>query len=436
VLAGLASTLMAVPTVRADDAGPRPGQVIVDPDDARWLRRSGGGSLFMCGPGDPEGFLYRGAERSDGTRAGDQEELIRKLEGTGANCIYMIAVRSHGGDGDPTEDPFLDHDPARGVNRRVLDQWDRWLGLMDRAGIVAFLIFYDDSALVWDTGDEVGDDERAFVRTIVSRLKDHTQLIWCVAEEYGEALSPERVRRLAAEIRAADERCHPIAVHKNSGLAFEEFADDPCIDQFAVQYNVPTAEELHDGLVEAQKASAGQYNLNLAEAADWGIGAEARRKCWACAMAGAYVMVLGMDIEHTDRNDLEDCGRVVRFMEAVDLCGMAPHDELAAGDTQYVLARPGAVYIAYSSHASRSLGLRGVPAGDYALTWLDCATGRTVKATSNVEGDGPRTWPVPDGLGKEVALRVEHGASANERGAALPERTTAAISLRSGASAS
>ena len=34
MLAGLASTLMAVPTVRADDAGPRSGQVIVDPDDA------------------------------------------------------------------------------------------------------------------------------------------------------------------------------------------------------------------------------------------------------------------------------------------------------------------------------------------------------------------------------------------------------------------
>jgi len=399
--------LVAVLGASADDPGPRPGQIIVDPDDARWLRRSGGGSFFMCGPGDPEGFLYRGAERPDGTRAGDQEQLIRRLDGTGANCIYMIAVRSHGGDGGPTEDPFIQHDPALGADPKVLDQWDRWLGTMDRAGIVAFFILYDDSASVWDTGDEVAAPERELIRRIVGRLKEHTHLIWCVAEEYGEALSPERVRRIAAEIRAADDRGHPIAVHKNSGLGFEEFADDPSIDQFAVQYNVPTAEELHDGLVEADKASAGRYNLNLAEAADWGTGTEARRKCWACAMAGAYVMILGMDIEHTQPSDLEDCGRLVRFMEGVDLRGVAAHDELAAGDAQYVLARPGAVYIAYSSHAAGSLGLRGVPAGDYTLSWLDCATGRTEKAARTVEGGELSTWPVPDGMGPELALLVQ-----------------------------
>jgi hypothetical protein len=382
------------------------GQVAVHPDDARWFGRRGGEPVFLCGPGDPEGFLYRGAERRDGTRDGDQSAPIGKLATTGANCIYMAAVRSHGGDGDATEDPFVGHDPARGLNEAVLGQWDGWLTEMDAAGISAFLILYDDSARVWDTGDEVAAEERAFVRGLVGRLAPHKGMVWCVAEEAGEALSPARIRALAAEIRAADTYGHPIAVHLNHGLDFREFADDPNIDQFAVQYNVPTAEELHAGLVEAVRTANGRYNVTMAEAADWGEGPDARRKAWACALAGAYSMALGMDIEHTPLSDLEDCGRLVAFMEQIDLRGMRPHDELADGDTQYVLARPDEAYVVYSSRAASGLGLRDLPAGSYWLRWLDCATGQTASAVAVHEEAGPGAWPVPEGLGPEVALEV------------------------------
>ena len=67
-------------------AAPLPGQIMVNPSHPAWLAyncgANGGGRLdpyFMCGPGDPEGFLYRGWRRVDGTRASDQTGLIRKL---------------------------------------------------------------------------------------------------------------------------------------------------------------------------------------------------------------------------------------------------------------------------------------------------------------------------------------------------------------------
>ena len=68
---------------------PKPVQIIVDPDNVRWLKYQDNGSIFICGPGDPEGFLYRGTLNDDGTRDGDQMELIEKIKGTVANCIYM-----------------------------------------------------------------------------------------------------------------------------------------------------------------------------------------------------------------------------------------------------------------------------------------------------------------------------------------------------------
>ncbi|MGH9839243.1 MAG: hypothetical protein ACREEM_10710, partial [Blastocatellia bacterium] len=66
------------------------GQVIVDPDHPQWLKRQGGGHLFMCGPGDPEGFLYRGKRNAGGARDGDQMAVINKLARHGGNALYLV----------------------------------------------------------------------------------------------------------------------------------------------------------------------------------------------------------------------------------------------------------------------------------------------------------------------------------------------------------
>ncbi len=372
---------------------------------------SPGSPFFLCGPGDPEGFLYRGTLNPDGTRTGDQMALIEKLAPTGANCIYLMAVRSHGGDGDATHNPFLDHDPAKGVNPKVLDQWEQWFEAMDRHGIVIYLFIYDDDALVWKTGDEVGDSEREFIKTLVNRFEHHKHLVWCVAEEYAEKLSVERVRRIAALIRSEDDNRHPIAVHKNHGLDFTEFADDPDIDEFAIQYNVATAEELHAGVVQARRQAKGRYSLNLSEAADWGTGAESRRKCWACAMGGASVMVLGMDIASTAASDLRDCGNVVRFFQKVDWQGLEPHDELACGATTFVLAEPGERYVAYSWAPDGPIGLRQVPAGRYSFEWFDCVAGTFVSQASLQVASGDRLWHRPAGFGVEVVVSIRRDGS-------------------------
>ena len=172
---GVALMVMAAACLaeRGTEGGPAPGQLVVHPANPRWLVRYDPGGkhkpFFMCGPGDPEGFLYRGKLRPDGTRDGDQLKLIKKLKGTGANCIYLMAVRSHGGDGDKTENPFIDNDPKKGLNPKVLDQWDGWFAEMDKAGIVIFFFFYDDSARIWKTGDAVGMGEQRFIHDLVKR---------------------------------------------------------------------------------------------------------------------------------------------------------------------------------------------------------------------------------------------------------------------------
>ena len=394
---------------------PLPGQIVRDTQNPAWLKYHGGGPFFMCGPGDPEGFLYRGDLRADGTRDGDQMALIEKLKGTGANSIYLMAVRSHGGDGEATHNPFIDHDPAKGLNPAVLDQWETWFSEMDRNGIVIFFFIYDDEARIWDTGDRMDDDERRFIRALVTRFKHHKHLIWVTAEEYQERFSPERMIRIAAEIRSTDEHGHPIAVHKLPGLSFSEFAGVPVIDQFAIQYLDAENPQMYDDLAKASRTAAGRYNLNFSEGHPIVDGSVLRHRNWRAAMAGAYVMVLGMDIASTPRADLEDCGRLVRFMESTNFHEMAPRVDLGHADTDYVLAKPDHSYIAYGLAETaagdlRRLGLRDLSTGTYDLRWFDPVSGATVEQAGLALEAGDHAWDKPDSFGGEAALYLRRRA--------------------------
>jgi hypothetical protein len=362
----------------------------------------------MCGPGDPEGFLYRGTRNPDGTRSGDQMVLINKLSGTGANCIYLMAVRSHGGDGDATQNPYVDSDLSKGLDQDILDQWETWFTAMDNNGIVIFFIFYDDSAQPFGkelpASGNLKPEETAFIDGMVSRFKHHKHLIWCVAEEYSEGLSGTHALKIAERIKEADDREHPVAIHQHHGTSFD-FNGHLSFDQFAVQWNVDTAAELHAGAVAAWNDVNGLKNINLAEFQPMPTGAELRQKIWAIAMGGAYSMILFMDIASTPVSDLQTCGRLVQFMEATRFNETSPHDELARGDTDYVLADPGRVYIAYGD-AADSVGLE-VLAGRYRIGWYDVQKGRWAEAGIWDLPSGEQVFGRPEDFGEKAALYLE-----------------------------
>lgn len=385
--------------------GPVPGQIVVDSDHPAWFKYHGAGPFFLCGPGDPEGFLYRGTRNPDGTRNGDQTVLIDKLAASGANSIYLMAVRSHGGDGGAMENPFIGGDPANSVSDSILDQWETWFTAMDDNGIVIYFFLYDDASCLdhplWDTGDAVGPAEGQFIDTLVSRFKHHKHLIWCVKEEYSEALSVPRAERIAERIRSADDRHHPVAVHQTSGTSFD-FNGSDVVHQFAAQFSGTTAEQLHADTVAAWENVKAAVNVNVAEFPAAGSGDVLRRKLWSVAMGGGYVMVFGMDIASTPPGDLSICGDLVEFMESTVFNRMTPRDDLSRSGTRYVLADPGNAYILYGTDTD-TLGLL-VEAGRYDLRWFDPVTGSWVLGGGVDLVDGDWAFPVPSGFQSEAVL--------------------------------
>jgi hypothetical protein len=161
-------------------------------------------------------------------------------------------------------------------------------------------------------------------------------------------------------------------------------------------------------MVRAFADARGRYNLNMSEIAYGGIGKgeQSRRKMWAMAMGGAYIMVNGMDIATTAVGDLEDCGRMVRFFESAAVHRMAPHDELAHGATKYVLADPGEGYVGWCDDARGPVGFKQMKAGRYNLAWLDCTNGRQVVQRGVAVPGGDTAWPIPAGIGRELALHA------------------------------
>ena len=389
-------------------AEPLPGQIVVHPETNRWFAynrdANGDGRLdpfFLCGAGDPEGFLYRGSLQSDGTRDGDQLELIERMGQSGANSIYMQIVRSHGGDGPSDHNPWVDSDPSLGLNPAILDQWEGWFTAMDEAGIAIYLLFYDDSTRVWSA--DAGPQELAFVRDIVNRFEHHTHMIWGLAEEYEEAYSAEHMSALAAEIRAADDHDHPIAIHTLARTDLPELADDPHVDQHMLQLESGGQQWVHGRVRSAWSHANGRYGVNMSEAIEHGTGMTMRLKNWAAALGGGYVMVLGMDIANTTDADLAACGRQRLFFESTDFTRMAPHNELATGYTDHVLALPGETYIVYAHGLGGQLGVRDLAAGTYALSWFDPVSGAQVEQTHELPG-GESRWSAPSQFGSEAVI--------------------------------
>ena len=422
--------------------GPQLGQIMVDPDNPSWLvynrDENGDGRpdpYFLCGPGDPEGFLYRGKRNPNGTRNGDQDELIEKVRVNGGNCIYLMAVRTHGGDAwkdaerDPENFPDKDHNPwiaqnpAFGLNPDILDQWELWFTEMDRNGITIYLFIYDDAIRV---GEQIGwhlektgelhPGEKQFLQEIVNKFEHHKNLVWCIMEE-GQEIGKDwqlHISKVAEAIHDADDYKHVISTHQLGGNVFYH-ADDPNIDQFAIQGNWETGstpDSIHAWLVKAWTLAKGRYSLNMAEYITHDVLSQAgdregiRKISWAMAMAGSYIMVLGMEIVNTPAEQLQDCRLLQQFFESTNFNKMAPHDELKYAGTEYVLASPGYSYIVYSSENSVKLGLQNMVAGTYDMMWYDCVTGKSQQQNNQKISSGRQSWKKPSEIGEELALYI------------------------------
>jgi len=116
-----------------------------------------------------------------------------------------------------------------------------------------------------------------------------------------------------------------------------------------------------------------------------------------------------MDIATTPIRDLQACGRLVQFMESTRFNETSPRDDLARNDTDYVLAAPGEVYIAYANSGS-NLGI-SMLTGSYRATWYDPVDGDRVDDGFHDLSTGDHTFSKPTTIGDESVLYFESASA-------------------------
>jgi len=236
-----------------DDPDALPGQVIVAGSNPGYLKYNGGGPVFLSGPDNPEDFLFRGILNPDGTRSGGgQTEAINRMAKSGVNAFHCQMTRMKRcnikNEGDDTHTPFVDHDPSKGLDEDVLNQWDGWLDQLEEKGIVVHLELYNDATDVemmgWklDSQDDLPPDEKRWIEGIVKRFKHHKNILWGIEESCNKlpASRTRHFRKIGELIARTDNYNHPIVqsfVVPNDpegdfpadGVTSDEYIDDPHI---------------------------------------------------------------------------------------------------------------------------------------------------------------------------------------------------------------
>jgi len=423
-----------------DDTDALPGQIIVAGANPGYLKYNGGGPAFLCGPDNPETFLFLGDLNPDGTRSnGQQQSIIDRLVKSGANAFHFQMFRMRRcnikDEGDDQHCPFVDFDPSQPLNRAMLDQWDGWISQLEKAGVVIHLEFYNDATDVERMGwtlDENGDlhpDEKRFFAGIVERFKHHKNIIWGIEESVNKlprARTPH-FKKLSELIAQLDNYHHPI-VHSfvtpetsekdlsPDNVMSDEYISDSHIKLVTWLHVLPHGrdyEAQHRAYLKYSRIDSDRFIVMKNETERFPrTEPQSRIYQWSCAMTGMHTLEAGHDVVRR-QNLLAADGNIARFMEQTDFYRMTSRDDLAAGSTKWVLARPGSSYIAYTYDYSGPMGIRNMTAGTYDLTWFDATDGNTVTQSGVSVRSGDVTWPKPASRGSEIALYICRSASGN-----------------------
>jgi len=181
---------------------------------------------------------------------------------------------------------------------------------------------------------------------------------------------------------------------------------------FVMQLNDTSASALHSSVKNSNVN--GSKILNMAEAPDHAkqTRTDVRQWNWASIMGGAsaaQVLWMGRASDPADWNTVDkfnDCSRITDFMQTTKVNLTTNRDDLARGDTDYVLADPGNFYIVYGDSVGTSLGVN-VQAGTYYVEWFDPIDGDWVIESSQALSAGDRYLTKPGSIGSEAVLYLE-----------------------------
>jgi len=439
------------------------------------LRFAETGEYFLkCGADAPENFLAYADFDGDFKTDGHKDELIKTwaphikdwkpgdptwqngkgkgiigavnyLASKGMNVFSFLTLNIKGDDQNVF--PYISYTDFERLDCSRLNQWEIIFEHADKLGMyLHFKTLETENELLLDKG-ELGVERKLYYRELIARFSHHLALNWNLGEEINNASTEQKVA-WANYLWTHDPYQHHIVNH-NGDNHYDLLGSASKLTGFSLQTNKSDFSRVHsqtrnyiDRSVAAGKPwvvacdEPGDATHALITDAEDPTRDNARKNgLWGNIMAGGAGVewYFGYKHPHSDltcqdwrsRDNMWDqCRYALEFFRKheIPFWDMKCEDELTENTDDYVLCKPGEVYLVYLKHGGK-VQLTAA-AGNFTYGWFNPRTGDGLEGllkTGSVNADRKVELAAPD---KNDWLLVIKGSGKLElasRQASLPE---------------
>ncbi len=416
------------------------------------LRFAGTGEYFLkAGADAPENFLAYADFDGDFKKDGIKDELIKTwqphikdwkpgdptwqdgkgkgiigainyLASKGMNVFSFLPMNIEGDDRNVF--PYLNYKERYRMDVSRLDQWEIVFEHGTRNGMyLHFKTLENENQLLLDKGD-LGPQRKLYYRELIARFSHHLALNWNLGEEIDKATTEQKVA-WANYFATHDPYKHHIVIHNMGHPHYDLLGDASALTGFSLQTSRPDFSQVHArtrDYIDRSVAAGKPWVVACDEPGDASYALvpddvdptrdDARKNAlWGNIMAGGAGVewYFGYKHPHCDlrcqdwrtRDKMWDQSRyALQFFERhkIPFWDMKCEDEMTANTEDYVLCKPGEVYLVYLKHGGKVTV--DVEEGSFACGWYNPRTSDGLEGLLNqstVAAKNKAELAAPDG---------------------------------------
>jgi len=347
---------------------------------------------------------------------------VNYLASQGMN-VFSFLTLNIGGD-DRNVFLYTTYDERLRIDVSRLAQWEILFEHADKLGMyLHFKTMETENELLLDKGD-LGPQRKLYYRELIARFGHHLALNWNLGEEINNATTEQKIS-WANYFWTQDPYQHHIVIHNGGDPHYDMLGDASALTGFSLQTSRPDFSQVHsrtrnyiDRSVAAGKPwvvacdEPGDATHGLITDAEDPTRDNARKNAlWGNIMAGGAGVewYFGYKHPHSDLTCQDyrtrekvwtQCRYALEFFRKheIPFWEMKCEDELTENTDDYVLCKPGEVYLVYLKHGGK-IELN-VAAGKFTYGWFNPRTGDgldgllstgSVNAGRRVEAAAPDT---------------------------------------------
>ncbi len=322
---------------------------------------------------------------------------VNYLASKGMN-VFSFLTLNIGGD-DQNVFPYISYEDLLRMDVSRLDQWEILFEHADKLGMyLHFKTMETENELLLDNGD-LGTQRKLYYRELIARFSHHLALNWNLGEEINNATTAQKIA-WANYLWTNDPYQHHIVIHNMNDPHYDLLGDASALTGFSLQTSKPDFSQVHsrtrnyiDRSVAAGKPwvvacdEPGDATHGLITDAEDPTRDNARKNAlWGNIMAGGAGVewYFGYKHPHSDLTCQDyrtrekvwnQCRYALEFFRKYEIpfWDMKCEDEMTANTDDYVLCKPGRIYLVYLKHGGKVQ--LNAASGNFTYGWFNPRTG-------------------------------------------------------------